>query len=392
MSSEVASSRRHDLDWLRVAAFLLLMIYHLGMFYVPWGWHVKSNHITPALEPWMGAINPWRLTLLFVISGAATRFMAAKVSAGALAAQRSQRLLIPLVFGMLVVVAPQSWAEVVETRGYTGSFLDFWPRYLTFDQSFGLILPTYNHLWFVAYLWLYTLVAAIASPAAPWADRIGGRLLPGAGLFLVPALLFGLYQATAGRAWGETHIIWADGYAHLHYGTAFLLGLLLARQDRAWALLERARLGALAAAAAMLAAGTMLPDSVEEHRGWPGAAFAFLHEAYAWAVICALFGYARRYIRSGSPLLSTLTEAIFPFYIIHQTTIVLAGHFLKPFGLPILPEATIILVLTIASCVAVYGLALAVPILRLPLGLKPQPPAPRAADGPGDRAPEAPAG
>ena len=105
--------------------------------------------------------------------------------------------------------------------------------------------------------------------------------------------------------------------------------------------------------------------------GLPGAGFAFLREAYAWTVICALFGYARRHIRSGSPLLTTLTEAVFPFYIIHQTTIVIAGFFLKPLGLPGLAEAAIILVLTVASCIGTYALARAVPILRLPLGLKP---------------------
>jgi glucans biosynthesis protein C len=29
------STRRYDLDWLRVIAFLLLIFYHIGMFYVP---------------------------------------------------------------------------------------------------------------------------------------------------------------------------------------------------------------------------------------------------------------------------------------------------------------------------------------------------------------------
>ncbi len=363
--------RRHDLDALRIGAFMLLILYHLGMFYVPWGWHVKSTHRVPALEPWMGALNPWRLTLLFVISGAATRLMAAGQSAGALAVRRSQRLLIPLAFGLLVVVAPQSWAEVVEKHGYSGSFLDFWPRYLTFDQSFGLILPTYNHLWFVAYLWVYTLAATLAWPLAPAADRIAGRLLFGPGLFIAPALAFALYQATAGRAWGETHIIWADGYAHLHYGTAFLLGLILAKQGQAWALFQRFRLASLIAAAAMLAVALPLSGRVEDQPGWPGAAFAFLREAYAWASICALFGYAGRYVRSGSPCLSRLNEAVFPFYIIHQTTIVLTGHFLKTLGLPLLAEAAIILAVTVMSCLGAYGLALAVPILRSPLGLKP---------------------
>lgn len=379
------ATRRYDLDTLRVGAFLLLILYHLGMFYVPWGWHVKSTHITPALEPWMGVLNPWRLSLLFVISGVATRFMLAKMAPGVLAAQRSQRLLIPLVFGMLVVVAPQSWAEVVEKNGYTGSFLDFWPRYLSFDQSFGIILPTYNHLWFVAYLWLYTVIALGAAPLIPALDRWGGRLLRGAGLFLVPALLFGLYRATAHRAWGETHVLWADGYGHLQYGTAFLLGLLLGARDEAWSAFERWRAPALGAAAGLLALGLYLrARGVEDMPGPAGAGFAILREAYAWAVICALFGYARRYIRRGSPLLTTLNEAVFPFYIVHQTAIVVTGHLLKPLGLPVLAEAGAILAVTVASCLGAYALARAIPALRLPLGLKPAPRRTAAAPAPAE--------
>lgn len=380
------ATRRYDLDALRVGAFLLLILYHLGMFYVPWGWHVKSTHILPGLEPWMGVLNPWRLSLLFVISGAATRFMLAKAAPGALAAQRSQRLLIPLLFGMLVVVAPQSWAEVVEKTGYTGGFLDFWPRYLAFDQSFGIILPTYNHLWFVAYLWLYTVIALAGAALLPTLDRWSGGILKGAGLFLVPVLLFGLYRATAHRAWGETHVIWADGYSHLQYGTAFLLGFLLARRDEAWSALERWRAPALCAAAGLLAVRLYLgARGVEDLPDSARVALAFVREAYAWMVICALFGYARRYIRGGSPLMTTLNEAVFPFYIIHQTAIIVTGHLLKPLGLPALAEAGAILAVTAASCLATYALARAIPALRLPLGLKPAPrrrplPAPAAAE------------
>ena len=365
-----APDRRYDLDALRVGAFMLLILYHLGMFYVPWGWHVKSSHILPALEPWMGAVNPWRLSLLFVISGAATRFMSDRQGSGALAAQRSQRLLIPLLFGMLVVVAPQSWAEVVETKGYAGGFLDFWPRYLSFDSSFGIILPTYNHLWFVVYLWVYTVLAILARPLWPAMERATARLLSGPGLLIVPIVLTGLYRGTAGQAWGETHLVWADGYAHLQYGTMFLLGLLMARNEAAWAFLERQRFVLLGIAAAIFAAAFAL-IRYEEQPGWPGFGFAFLREGYAWTVICALFAFAHRHIRSGSPLLTTLTEAVFPFYIIHQTTIVVVGHVLKPYGLAALPEAAIILAATVASCWATYALAVAVPILRLPLGLKP---------------------
>src|SRR4030081_61301 len=78
--------RRIDLDWVRIAAFGLLILYHVGMLYVSWGFHIKSEHRITELEPLMLALNPWRLSLLFLVSGAATRFMAAKLPTGALLA------------------------------------------------------------------------------------------------------------------------------------------------------------------------------------------------------------------------------------------------------------------------------------------------------------------
>ena len=73
--TNVAPERRIDLDWMRIGAFGLLILYHVGMFYVSWNWHIKSALSVTALEPLMLALNPWRLALLFLVSGVATRFM-----------------------------------------------------------------------------------------------------------------------------------------------------------------------------------------------------------------------------------------------------------------------------------------------------------------------------
>src|ERR1700741_3086218 len=95
--SDVAPMRRVDLDWIRIGAFGLLILYHVGMVYVPWDFHVKSTPAGKPLEAVMLALNPWRLALLFLVSGAATRFMAQKLAAGTLARRRGTRLLLPLV-------------------------------------------------------------------------------------------------------------------------------------------------------------------------------------------------------------------------------------------------------------------------------------------------------
>ncbi len=177
-----APTRRYDLDALRVGAFLLLILYHLGMFYVSWDWHEEQQYPAGA-GALMGVLNPRRLSLLFVISGAATRFMSEKGSTGNLAAQRSQRLLIPLAVGMILIVAPQQPGS----RGGREERLhrqlpDFWPRYLTFDPaaSASSRRPT-NHL----------LVRGL-SVGSPWRAGAGGptgrpSIAPPAGSSAAPA-------------------------------------------------------------------------------------------------------------------------------------------------------------------------------------------------------------
>jgi len=157
--------RRFDLDWVRFLAFALLVPYHVGMYYVSWDWHVKSPTPVAAIEPLMILSAPWRLSLLFLVSGVATGYLSDKLPVGFLR-QRSWRLLLPLLFGMYVVVPPQAYLELVEKvpGGYHAGYLDFLSGYMHGGDLYCMAPgdcvdgPTWNHLWFVAYLWVYTVL------------------------------------------------------------------------------------------------------------------------------------------------------------------------------------------------------------------------------------------
>ena len=103
----------------------LLILYHIGMYYVTWDWHVKSPHASAAIEPLMLLTSPWRLSLLFLVSGVATGYLLERQGVRGFLGRRSVRLLVPLVFGMLVIVPPQSYLEVVEKVQYAGSYGEF---------------------------------------------------------------------------------------------------------------------------------------------------------------------------------------------------------------------------------------------------------------------------
>ena len=126
------------LDWLRVLAFGLLILYHVCMFYVAdWGWHIKSAYQAEWLQLPMRLVNQWRMPLLFIISGLAMSFVIDRYSPGRLAARRIWRLLLPLVFGMAFIVAPQCYYEALSKGIIEPGFGQFMLQYLTVQDFPG---------------------------------------------------------------------------------------------------------------------------------------------------------------------------------------------------------------------------------------------------------------
>ena len=62
------TQRRYDLDWIRVGAFGLLILYHVGLVYGVYDWHIHSAHTFAWMREAVLITNPWRLTLLFLVS------------------------------------------------------------------------------------------------------------------------------------------------------------------------------------------------------------------------------------------------------------------------------------------------------------------------------------
>src|SRR5690242_11125995 len=104
-------ARRHDLDWLRFIAILILLFFHTGMLFNPWGWHIKNNETSQSFTYWMIWSHFCRMPLLLFISGAGTYMAMGKRSAKQFTYDRFKRLFIPLVFGMFIIVPPQIYYE-----------------------------------------------------------------------------------------------------------------------------------------------------------------------------------------------------------------------------------------------------------------------------------------
>jgi len=326
-----STGRLFFLDWLRIIALLVLVFYHVGMYYVRWDYHVKSPFAGPGLEPWMKLSEPWRMSLLFMVSGAATAHLLAGGVTRALLRRRSRQLLLPLLCGVLLVVPPQSYFEVVQKWHYGGSYLEFLQLYFTHDQGFCrqdrcLIMPTWNHLWFLPYLWVYTLLLGAlvwlwpqslqraASSAAHWLHGPALMLWPMGAIFLLRVGLFDRFP--------PFQALWGDWFSHSVYLSMFGLGAVFATSPTMWARLAQMRhLALVLALSAWALLVTWKPGAWSVH-----AVVAVLQ----WSALVAAFGFAAVHLGHDSAWRAKLTEAVFPVYILHQTILIALSQWWQP--------------------------------------------------------------
>ncbi|PTY35983.1 acyltransferase [Saccharospirillum sp. MSK14-1] len=365
--------RHTDLDWIRIFAFGVLILYHLGMYYVAdWGFHLKSDRPVDALQNLMILTNPWRMSLIFLISAMVLALAQQRLSVGQLIALRSNRLLVPLVFGMVVVVAPQAYLQAVD-RGYTDlGFFAFWRLYInptTHEippMQTGLGLLTWNHLWFIPYVWCYSLIVLLLSPLLRrLASRSFMQRLP-LSLALVAMLMFTSWIVIElQQRYPATHALFDDWYNHALYFTVFVFGYCLAQNEGWWQRIIQIRLVFLLTA--IVCYSLIILDREGQLNRlapyFPNAdlvdwIYAVVEMLNHWSWILAVIGYGGRYLaKPDLPIDRTgrirryANEAILPCYVLHQTLMLISAAWLQSVELPLALEALVILSLTVLGCV-----------------------------------------
>jgi surface polysaccharide O-acyltransferase-like enzyme len=185
----------------------------------------------------------------------------------------------------------------------------------------------------------------------------------------VPSLLLAAYRLLLLPNFPSTHALFGDWYNHALFATVFLFGFVLARAGAVWDAIERLRWLALSLAVAFFL--TFIALWSIRGGGMPlkvlaGVAYGF----YQWLSMLVVLGFARRWLNTDSPVRRYLTDAIFPYYIVHQTAIIMIAHALHGEGLPAWLEAAIVISGTAAACVVTYEIVRRIPILRPLFGLR----------------------
>lgn len=375
MTSIKSAARLYDMDWLRVTAVLLLLPFHTAMIFVTWNFHIKNDVLSPGLTAFNMFLNMWHMPLLFLLSGGGTFCALGFRSGKAYAVERLQRLGVPLLFGMLVVIPPQVYTERILKGQFHGSYMSFYPHVFSAPYPEGNL--SWHHLWFMAYLLVYSLIVLplfmrLRGRGAGTAEKFAAYFSKGGRIFIlaIPLMLSELCLRPFYPG-GNQNLI-ADWANFLYYIMYFIFGYMIYSDVR---LREAAaRNGKLALVIGAVIASTFLllefvikPDV----NSIALKLFAVVIWAFnGWCWVIGLCGVASRKLLFTNKSLKYAVDAALPFYIMHQTFIILIGARVIKLDQGIPVKFTVTLVLSFIVTMAAYEVVRRIGVLRFLMGMR----------------------
>lgn len=369
-------TRRYDIDWLRVFATYLLLLFHAGMVFNPAPfYHVRNTDVSFFFLILCGFIGLWHMPLFFLLAGWSAFASLSMRGTGEFLKERVFRLFVPLVSACIFLMPAIKYIELSSglDANYTGlyvapmlqnsfrqvipsglpvaapfreSFLDFLPTFFTDLSRF-----TWAHLWFVAYLLTFTILyLPLFGRLLRSRERFKGEVSP---LWVyAPILPLAVIQVTMRERWPGLQNLINDWANFAYYSTFLIAGFLLARFPS----LETAAHGERKRALAIgLIATVVLLLGVLGVFSSPAVILA--HTAIAgWCFVLAFLGWARRMLSFTTPALRYLTESAFPVYLLHQSAIVIPGYFLIQLPLGLWTKFVLLLAVSSALTLTVYHL------------------------------------
>lgn len=299
------------------------------------------------------------------------------------------RLMVPLLFGMFVVVSPQVYYEALSQNLIEPGFWAFWSSYinpnttLLTEHHSPIGLLTWNHLWFLPYLWLYSLLFILLK--RPLECLSHSKLLsklPSLVMILLATAALGIIWLLLRQQYPPTNALLGDWYNHGKYLLVFSLGYLFVGQRHWWQFMIDKRRWLLIIA--LLGYSLSIADRHDAFTQFAAqfdtnvlvkSVYVFILSLNHWAWIFCVLGYAGFWLNRPSKQLGYATTAILPWYMLHQTLIIVFAWWLKPLSLTPYVEAPLLLTLTVVGCLGGYEMIKRVKPLRFLCGLpsdKPQ--------------------
>jgi len=338
-------SRRYEVDWLRVIAFFILVFFHVAVLFLPDGVPSISNRdSSPLLGLVASFFHQFRLSLLFLIAGIGVGFSIKYKGGSAYFKERSQRLLIPLLFGFTVLVPPMIYYEKLYNGLFAGSFWHFYPKFYT-DGVYPAGNLSWHHFWFIAYLYIMCVMSwpvfqYLKQQGKAVLDSVTAALSSRFGLYLVVVPLIAIEILLRPQFPGVRDLL-QDWASFTHWWLIFLIGFCIANHV---SLLDRCKDLRLFSLGVGIISASLLYVLFYDMDGYRFqleydlsgdnavrfTIFSVLRMCMVWAWVLTLVGFAVHYLNRPSRLLHYLNGATYPLYCLHLTITVILAYYIMP--------------------------------------------------------------
>lgn len=345
------TNRRYDIDWLRVITIGLLLIYHTAIVFQPWGVFIGFIQNEKSMETiWipMTMVNVWRIPLLFFVSGMGVCFAIRKRNWKQLLLERTQRIFLPFLFGVLLIVPIHVF---------------IWQRY--YHQDIDYFLGE-GHLWFLKNIFIYIIIllpvffylrnnkTSIINKGLSFLFKNPIGLLLVIMSFVLEAVLVNpLNYEMYAMTWHGFFlglIAFFFGFSFIQSGSTF------------WTIILKWKWLFLLLALSLYSIRFVLFELKSPN-------YLMAIESCVW--IFTIFGFAHKYINKPNITLNYLSQAAYPIYIIHMIFLYLGSLLILPLNIPTFIKFILLTAFTFISCFGMYELIIRrIRFLRPLFGLK----------------------
>ncbi|WP_271765705.1 acyltransferase family protein [Aquimarina algiphila] len=377
----MAENRYYYIDYLRVIAILMMFIFHTSMIFVKdWDWHIQNterSNMLLEINYWMSS---FRMPLLFFVSGFISNILLERMNWNTFSTQRFYRLIIPTIIWTFILVAPQLYFQR-KFEGIEQSYIEFYKTFLKFDWY-----PEGNfhwlHLWFIPYLFCYNLLSIplfyVLKKHTCFTKNLKSCFSKITSLFIFVFIAILPYSYLS-LHYNASYDFVNDIGRHSFFIFFIIAGLLFYRFPKTLELIQTNRKLFLSLSfLSIITINIIRWNQWEPHliwENWNEKPQTYLFNALlnfnTWMWVFSCLGYARKYLKKGSKLLTYANNAVYPFYILHQTVIVIIGYYVLGTKDAITLKFCFLLLVCFWVCILIYHLYIKpYNIMRFLFGMK----------------------
>jgi glucan biosynthesis protein C len=372
----IKQDRQYYIDWLRIMAMFLLVFFHSGRLFNEDPWHIKNAIESEGIEIFTRVLDIWQMPLFFLLAGTAAWFSLGRRSAWQFTRERISRILVPLIFGILIIVPPQVYMERLFDGDFTGSFFTWYPH--TFQGTYSMESAasgnlSWHHLWFLVYLFVFSMLLLplfrylrredkkpVISGIASFFSKPGAIYLPAVLLILYDVFLFPIY----GR--GNQTLI-GDWRNFLFYITVFFFGFLMVSDNRITQVIRRNLYVSLAAAVLVLIVIYLIEVDV---LATTQSLLLALYALDCWLFLLAFLAIGMQVLNFTNALHRYANDAVLPVYILHHMLIIIIGFYVIQWDMPVVAKYFFVVVTVFIGSLAIYEVVRRINVTRFLFGIK----------------------